>query len=158
MEWPNYLNEIPKFTLSDDQILWLESQFQSCGPDYKVSKSVRLGWSIQLAVDSKYLGRWWSARTLLEEGKPIRPTRKTPEQEAVLMECLYDVHGISSGRGPFPSKEAVDEMALETGLTYKQIKTWFVHMRTKMRESGELECLGDDAYTLNLPFNGFDDD
>ena len=147
VEFPDYLNDIPKFGLSNQQILFLEKRFLSFevellrgrGHGNQASKR-RFGMMIalfQIDAAPTIVGRWLAKRRLLEydltHPKPQSETalaqsrkRKTPEQIDMLNEA-YDEYDY------YPEKDVIDDLMVETGLKKSVIKSYFQHKRKKQR-------------------------
>jgi len=150
------MNEIPDFGLSESQVLFLEEKFNwyvESGIDPSLcSKQQRIDYAFQMASpmqpkqeEIKFIGRWWSARTRCESGEKLEGSRKTQEQIEMLEAVLFG--DIEQGNGPYPNSDALSLLVQNTGLSRKQVQTWFQYRRKKLIEAGTLVVI-DEYQTL----------
>ncbi|KXS09879.1 hypothetical protein M427DRAFT_205321 [Gonapodya prolifera JEL478] len=86
------------------------------------ASAVKMQLALELHVSPQNIGRWFSARRRRDEGQ-ARATRKEHSQVIVLAD-FFSVN-------PFPSQPEKEELARATGLTYKQVNSWFQNQRKK---------------------------
>ena len=91
------------------------------------------------------IGRWWAARERVEEGVEQASSRKTPEQIAMLEQVFFTGGRYirasvieMGGQGPYPDEGGCHDLAVMSGLNYKQIKSWLQNQRKKALDSGRL--------------------
>ncbi|KAK0459139.1 uncharacterized protein EV420DRAFT_1538535 [Desarmillaria tabescens] len=123
---------MPAEPLNDQQTEYLESQltlWRRLGMD-RPPKRQSLIVSIRVSelgreVSSQEVGRWFSNRVKDDRGQP-RQTKKTPEQLAVL-EASFEMDCT-------PSVQEQIWLIQETGLTRRQIVSWFDYQRKKLED------------------------
>ena len=154
-------NQAPNYGLNDQQLEFLETRFNQFWQNgWQATKQMRLVMAIEIHAEHliTQIGRWWAARERLEEGVEQASTRKTPEQIAMLEQVFFNGgRGMRAsvvamgGQGPYPDQGGCRDLAVMSGLSYKQIKSWMENQRKKALDSGRLVIWHDNDYIFSRP-------
>ena len=164
-EVPDHLSAIPKFGMSDRQILFLENEFlkekKLWGHLFLQEKQNRcmkrnaLIASMRIGAAPAIVGRWRAKRRLLEidlsnpHPQPGTVTalaqsrkRKSREQIEALDDAYLDDY--------YPDKKSVDSLIAQTGLKKTVIKSYFQHRR---QSDEDFQCQVDEEYDNGAVFS-----